>query len=145
MTATPSESDHRYTLLAPATAASLKLIRALFDTAMQDVGIVKTDPLVLALDEACSNLIKHRSERINDGVIQVEGTVSKSRVEFRIGGFCQQGDVPHIKPRNLDDIRPGGLGTHFIDDIMDEVRFEPDPESPGVMTLIIEKKLTDHD
>ena len=28
-----------------------------------------------------------------------------------------------IKPRNINEIKPGGLGTHFIDQIMDNVRW----------------------
>ena len=30
----------------------------------------------------------------------------------------------NIKPRNVDDIKPGGLGTFFIGQIMDEVMFK---------------------
>ena len=29
-----------------------------------------------------------------------------------------------IKPRNLDDVKPGGLGTFFINQIMDSVSFQ---------------------
>jgi anti-sigma regulatory factor (Ser/Thr protein kinase) len=30
----------------------------------------------------------------------------------------------NIKPRKLDEIRPGGLGTFFIGQIMDEIVFK---------------------
>ena len=30
----------------------------------------------------------------------------------------------NIKPRNVDDIKPGGLGTFFIGQIMDKVMFK---------------------
>jgi len=30
----------------------------------------------------------------------------------------------NIKPRQLDDVKPGGLGTFFIGQIMDEVIFK---------------------
>ena len=29
-----------------------------------------------------------------------------------------------IKPRELNDVKPGGLGTYFINKIMDEVRWK---------------------
>ena len=29
-----------------------------------------------------------------------------------------------IKHRNLEDIKPGGLGSYFINNIMDEVKWE---------------------
>ena len=31
--------------------------------------------------------------------------------------------IKKIKPRNINEIKPGGLGTHFIDQIMDNVRW----------------------
>ena len=36
-----------------------------------------------------------------------------------------------LPPAGLDDVRPGGLGTHFINEIMDEVRFLVPPGGRG--------------
>ena len=33
-----------------------------------------------------------------------------------------------IKPRDLSDVRPGGLGVHFIREIMDQVVYDPGGE-----------------
>ena len=40
-------------------------------------------------------------------------------------------DASKVKPRDLDDVRPGGLGTHFIRQVMDECGFVTLPSSEG--------------
>ena len=40
-------------------------------------------------------------------------------------------DVSTVEPRNLDDVRPGGLGVHFMREIMDQVEFLPPPAGFG--------------
>jgi anti-sigma regulatory factor (Ser/Thr protein kinase) len=50
---------------------------------------------------------------------------------------------PHtIVGRNLDDIRPGGLGTHIMKTIMDEVEYTH--RQGGGMTLRMFKMKTKH-
>ncbi|HLN25215.1 MAG TPA: ATP-binding protein, partial [Patescibacteria group bacterium] len=51
--------------------------------------------------------------------------------------FAPPVDVDKIKPRPLDEVRPGGLGTHFILSAMDEVAFVPPPEGAGNMLKMI--------
>ena len=50
--------------------------------------------------------------------------VLPDRIELALRDFgvkCEPGD---IKGRNLDDIRPGGLGVHIIRSIMDRVEYD---------------------
>ena len=53
--------------------------------------------------------------------------------------------APHVppdcmQPRDLDEVRPGGLGTHFILQVMDEVGFvEPPPEGGGNLLRMVKK------
>lgn len=42
-----------------------------------------------------------------------------------------------VKPRDLDDIRPGGLGVHFIRTIMDEMAFVTPPTGFGNMLRMV--------
>ena len=124
----------------PADPRFLKAVRAFFSAILAEFGD-EVDMLVLALDESCANLLKHRpAER--DCPIEVQAEIDGLVARFRIVDFCCAGDIPNIKPRNLDDVRPGGLGTHFVSEIMDRVRFEPDPAHEGRMVLVLEKKLT---
>ena len=84
-----------------------------------------TDDLVLALAEAAQNIVKHGygNQPTNDEmkiVIKFEDNILS--MELMDKG---KPVVPsNIKPRDLDDIKAGGLGTFFIGQIMDEVVFK---------------------
>ena len=45
-----------------------------------------------------------------------------------------------IKHRAIDDIKPGGLGTFFIQEIMDSIVFK-EGEDPWINNLVLTKKL----
>jgi hypothetical protein len=49
-------------------------------------------------------------------------------------------DPTTIKSRDLDEIRPGGLGVHIITEVMDEVRWEKRTDGPIGMRLTMMKK-----
>ena len=130
-----------YAVTVPADSRYLKVIRAFFQSVLKDLE-VDAQMLVLALDESCSNIVKHRRAVLQDNVIRVRAEVLPGMIRFHIGDFCGQEDVPNIKPRDLSEVRPGGLGTHFIGEIMDRVAFEPDsPDRPDRLALVLEKSL----
>lgn len=125
----------------PADACYLKCIRGflkpVFDERFADSDV---GALILAVDEACSNIIKHGQSWLRPkGRITLEVVDRKKAVEIRILNFCGERDVEKIKPRELDDVRPGGLGTHFIREIMDSVEFVPDGGKDGRMQLVMIK------
>jgi len=123
----------------PAEPRYLKVVRAFFQPILEAPFGQEANLLLLALDEACSNVVKHRSKSLMGGLIHVRLEVHPKLLRFRIGDFCGSEEVEKIRPRDLEDIRPGGLGTHFISKIMDRVDFEPEPGAPGRMALVIEK------
>ena len=130
-----------FAVTVPAEAAYLKVIRGFFQPVLVEVVGERACMLVLALDEACSNIIKYRANSLERCLIHVRAEIEETQARFRIGDFCDLADVSRIKPRSLDDIRPGGLGTHFINEIMDEVRFEPEAENSERMALVLIKNL----
>ena len=48
-------------------------------------------------------------------------------------------DIEKVKPRDLSDVRPGGLGTHFIREVMDEVVFLVSPEGCGNLLKLVKR------
>ena len=84
-----------------------------------------TDDLVLALAEAAQNIIKHayHNQPTKDEMkITIKFKDNILTIELRDKG---KPVVPsNIKPRSLDNIKSGGLGTFFIGQIMDEVIFK---------------------
>lgn len=130
-----------YTLSVPARAESLAAVRAFFDAILRPACGDATDPLILAIDEACSNVIRHRAAAIATGAVDIRAELSDSLVRFRLSSFCAQADLPKIKPRDITDPTPGGLGTFFISKIMDRVAYEPEPGRAECLALVMEKAI----
>lgn len=119
----------------------LKLVRAL----VKDVtGAIGCDPgsiaeMVMAVDEACQNIIRHAYGGNPDGEIVVDIRRQGDRVAIHLLDFAAPVDTSKIKPRRLDDVRPGGLGTHFIQQCMDECGFLPPPAGAGNCLRLVKK------
>jgi anti-sigma regulatory factor (Ser/Thr protein kinase) len=130
-----------YELRVPAEAGCLQPVRDFLTSMLEGVLRDATPMAVLAVGEACTNVVAHRTPRLGRNDIELRVEVHPDLVRFRLGAFCTAADVPAIRPRDLADLRPGGLGTHFIAEIMDRVDYEPEAEPPGAMALVMEKRL----
>jgi len=92
--------------------------------------------VVLAVDEACQNIIRH-AYRGADGDIVVQVAAEADRLVIQLIDFAPPVDVAKICPRPLDELRPGGLGTHFINSVMDEIDFLPPPDGAGNLLRMV--------
>ena len=108
-------------------SSSLKEIRSFAREVLSKDPIFQnsTDDVVLALAEAAQNIVKHAYSG------QPTGDTMKVDIKFNgkqlIVELFDKGSpaIPqNIKPRKLDDVKAGGLGTFFIGQIMDEVIFK---------------------
>jgi anti-sigma regulatory factor (Ser/Thr protein kinase) len=94
---------------------------------------------VLAVDEACSNIIKYAYEGDTTKLIQLRVSFDQQRLLMELTDAGKQTDVSKIAPRKLDDVRPGGLGTHFIGAVFDSVTYDTHRKTGTVLTLIKKK------
>jgi anti-sigma regulatory factor (Ser/Thr protein kinase) len=67
-------------------------------------------------------------------------TVERDRFHVQLTDTGRKPDVSSITPRRLDDIRPGGLGTHFIASVFDSVVYDTSGERGTVLTLTKERR-----
>ena len=85
--------------------------------------------VALSVDEALTNVIKHAYHGKEDMPIEVlmESTIVDQKdalkIEIRDWGTAIEPDK--IKPRDLNEIRPGGLGVHIMKQCMDRVDYIP--------------------
>lgn len=79
-----------------------------------------SNKIILAVNEACMNVIQHAYKESEQGKMLLQIEKKGSLLIFRLNDFAKPVDIECIKPRDLDEIRPGGLGTFFITEIMDE-------------------------
>ena len=90
----------------------------------------------LAVTEALANIAKHGYKGRTDQPICVRFTAAQRNgrpgMVITIEDECQDVDLGDIKGRPLDEIRPGGLGVHIIQQTMDEVEYITNPSGIGV-------------
>ena len=113
---------------------NLKQLRlAVKDTLLEsgvDISVIEASQL--SVGEAAMNIIEHG----------FDGGATEGRIELEIGSnqdelvFCLLDNAPSVAgkqfhPRKLDDIRPGGLGVHFMRELMDSVEFLPTGAAQG--------------
>ena len=112
-------------LTVPARAEQLKLVRALVGNAAENAGCraETASQIVIAVNEACMNVIQHGYKGDKTGEIALEIINNAPELVVRLTDSAPPADVDAIRPRDLDDLRPGGLGTHFISTVMDKVSY----------------------
>ena len=98
-----------------------------------------TGDILLAVDEACQNVIRHAYGSEDEGDMSIEIRRRSDAMIVVIRDFADPVDISKIKPRDLDDLRPGGLGTHLIREVMDEVDFLPPPIDGGNLLRLVKK------
>lgn len=108
----------------PAKPERLGLVRAVVKRAAKGSGCGDNlgEQLVIAVNEACMNVIQHAYGNNGTGDIVLEIFHNGAQIRFRLVDFAAPVDLDKVKSRDLEDVRPGGLGVHFISEIMDEVR-----------------------
>lgn len=95
-----------------------------------------TGQLVLAVDETCSNIIRHGYDNAPDQQIKITILLSADRFETRITDTGPAFDLCAAEERDPDEIRPGGLGIYIIRQVMDEVNYETKESGCNITTLI---------
>ncbi len=86
---------------------------------------------ILAINEACMNIIQHAYCGQADGEIIIEILRDKDLLIFHLTDFATPVDINKCQSRILDEIRPGGLGIHIIQSVMDSMQFIEPPENKG--------------
>ena len=126
-----------------AQANQLKKLRDLVRDKLIQEGCeqVFIDRMVLAVNEACMNVIQHAYAGEDNGEFRVEILLECDVLTFRVTDSAPVVNKRQIKARNLDDIRPGGLGVYFIHEIMDQVEFLD--EASGLGNILQMKKRMD--
>ena len=124
-------------------SANLKHVRTFCREVFEKLEINQElkDELVLAIAEAAQNIVKHayNNEKTEDKM-EIKISVEDGHLEI---GFSDKGrpvEEEKIRHRKIDDVKPGGLGTFFIQQIMDAVVFK-EGEKPWINHLVLSKNL----
>jgi anti-sigma regulatory factor (Ser/Thr protein kinase) len=101
--------------------------------------------IALAVDEALCNIIRHGYSRRTDGRIWIsvwplrDSNAEAGGIRIVIDDEAKQVDPERIKGRELEDVRPGGLGVFIMREVMDFVEFRKREGMERGMRLVMVK------
>ncbi len=119
----------------------LPVVRAAVEALCKAVGFSEdtTGKIVLSLDEALTNIIKHAYMGAEDQPIEVEltptGSDGPQGLQMLLRDYGRSVDPSKIKSRSLHEVRPGGLGVHIMTQCMDEINYAAADECGTILTM----------
>lgn len=144
----PARTHPVETLKFPSDPATLSEMRRRIRDMVTSVGATAelTEAIEVALNEACMNVIQHGYGGNTRGDYELRVIHNKNRhaMIFELLDHAPPADRTKIKSRSLEDIRPGGLGVYFIQQLMDEMEFRTPPEGYGnllYMSVSLDKQV----
>jgi serine/threonine-protein kinase RsbW len=108
---------------------NLSDIRNFIYSAAEDVGISKNviDDIILAVDEACTNIIKHAYKYYPDGEIKIKLKYDLHKFTIIIIDHGVSFEPKRVPEPDLEKYyeqrKVGGLGMYLMKRLMDEVKY----------------------
>jgi len=126
----------------PADPCEMRRVRADLRTVLdaEEVPPELRDRLVLVVDEASTNIMRHAYADGENGTIALRVTRERDMLSFELRDEAPAVDPTRIKPRDLSECRAGGLGVAFIDATMDSWHIEGIPGGRG-NRLVMRKQI----
>ncbi len=105
----------------------LAAVRAFVRQFLSDLALStkEAELLVLGIDEACTNIIRHAYRNAGKKPIHLSCECWRERLRFTLRDFGNQLQSTDLRGRSLDEVQPGGLGIFLIHQAFDEVAYQP--------------------
>lgn len=126
----------------PSRFASLSAISEFVTTAARAAGLqpAAVYAVQMAVDEACTNIIEHAYGGEGNEPIQCTCHITADGLTIILHDYGRPFDPTAVTPPNLEaklqDRSSGGLGVHFIRQLMDQVRFEFSPHCGNKLIMV---------
>ena len=136
-----ARSKHK-TKRIPSRTENLLEVREFVGSAARGFGFSEEDiaNITLAVDEACTNIIKHAYRYATDKEIEVSIHQNNRTFEIRIYDSGTAFDPSALKPPDLKEHmghqRRGGLGVYLMKRLMDKVEYYFNPGKRNEVRLI---------
>jgi serine/threonine-protein kinase RsbW len=100
--------------------------------------------ILLAADEATSNIIEHAYEGVKNGVLEIscgakDGAITIIMVDYGESFDSSAIPLPDLKA-DLSERKIGGLGIFLMRKLMDEVHYKSRRDKSNVLTMIKRKR-----
>lgn len=125
------------TLSFPSHPRYLCVLQGFFSNLLAGLGFSSDESMrvTLAVHEACANVIQHSYHGDPTQRIDLTVLITPEHVAVDIRDYGRKPDPATLQPRALQDIRPGGLGTHFMRSIMDSVTYDLSPDTGTLLHM----------
>ncbi len=131
-----------YRIQISAATENLEIIRGFIQDIARQAGFTteQIDQIKLAVDEACTNAIKHAYSYDASKTIDLKIDLDSEKMEIVVTDYGpgfdpQKLDQPDIN-KNAKKAKPGGLGIHLMKTLMDTVNFKIIPGQKTEVHLI---------
>jgi len=133
------DSEPSVRLKFPAQAGELQRVREVVRRACDECGCTAAlaSDLVIAVGEACQNIVRHAYRDVDDGEATLEIFCRDGAVEFHLLDDAPPVDNEKLKPVWPKQVQAGGLGVCLINDIMDEVEHIHHPSGQGNLLRMV--------
>jgi anti-sigma regulatory factor (Ser/Thr protein kinase) len=120
------KQNNHFSVSVPSQSVYLAVVRAAAAKACEIAGFPheESGQIVLAVDEACTNIIKYAYRNDPNQTILLTFCVADRRLEVRIDDSGPKIRLEDLHGRSLDDVKPGGLGLHLIRRAFDVVALD---------------------
>ena len=118
---------------------NLSLLRRFVREFLSEQGCCASliDLMVLGIDEACTNVIRYAYGHANDQCIRLTLESARGVVRCRLRDFGARLCLDKMNGRELEVVRPGGLGLHLIRQAFDRAEYHRRPK--GTELVLVKK------
>ncbi|MBF0541723.1 MAG: ATP-binding protein [Nitrospirae bacterium] len=126
----------------PSNPKYLRLIRAVVSTIgqMSSLSDDSIDQVMLAVDEACTNIIRHAYNNDFNKEIILQFNYSNDFFEVIIEDFGKKAEPDYFNCQPIGEIRTGGYGLHLIRRAFDVLNYDKTMENGNRLKLLRYKK-----
>jgi anti-sigma regulatory factor (Ser/Thr protein kinase) len=133
------QADARtFRIIISSEARLLNILRCVVRDRAREAGVAPSDVdcLAMAIDEAASNIIRHTYGSRPDAKLALDIRTYADHLEFLLEDSGPKIPPDAWRPRALDEVRPGGLGTYFIKCFMDVIAYDEDYAGGNRLRLV---------
>jgi serine/threonine-protein kinase RsbW len=125
-------SETIHTLTIPSSTRFLHDVRQFVEKHALEAGFSQptVNAIKIAVDEACTNIIKHSYDGDTSQEVEVEVAITEGHLQVCLRDEGEPFDPSTYQEPDLTRLterrRPGGLGVHLMRRCMDDVRYRTD-------------------
>jgi len=137
-----SNRTQKFNIRFPSATDNLTVVRDFVTKLAHKAGCAADccDQIALAVDEACTNVIKHAHHQDKRKMIDL--TVSYDRRQIKIvitdkgAGFNPDAMPRPDLDKYIHEAKKGGLGLQLMKSLMDEIHYDLNPGKKNQLTMI---------